>query len=75
MLSGADDRVFCNCGDQGIHERQSNGSGTVGMAVEELRVAIRDALVPVIVRVQGYAIGWGDLRSPSIANLKKRRKA
>lgn len=49
MLSGADDRVFCNCGDQGIHERQSNGSGTVGMAVEELRVAIRDALVPVIV--------------------------
>jgi 2-ketocyclohexanecarboxyl-CoA hydrolase len=61
VLSGAGDRAFCTGGDQGTHEGQYDGRGTVGMPVEELHVAIRDVLVPVIARVQGYAIGGGNV--------------
>ena len=61
VLAGAGDRAFCTGGDQSAHEGQYDGRGTIGLPVEELHTAIRDVPVPVIARVQGYAIGGGNV--------------
>lgn len=64
VLSGAGSRAFCTGGDQsaGSHDGQYTGSrGTVGMPVEELHSVIRDVPKPVIAKVQGYAIGGGNV--------------
>ena len=62
VFAGAGDRAFCTGGDQSVHEgQQYDGRGTVGMPVEEMHAAIRDVPVPVIAKVQGYAIGGGNV--------------
>src|SRR5687767_30349 len=61
VLAGAGDRAFCTGGDQSAHEGKYNGRGTIGLPVEELHAALRDAPKPVIARVQGYAIGGGNV--------------
>jgi 2-ketocyclohexanecarboxyl-CoA hydrolase len=61
VLAGAGERAFCTGGDQSAHEGQYDGRGTVGLPVEELHTALRDVPVPVIARVQGYAIGGGNV--------------
>ena len=64
VLTGAGDRAFCTGGDQSDHTGQyGDGStrGTIGMPVEELHSMIRDVPKPVIARVQGYAIGGGNV--------------
>lgn len=61
VLAGAGDRAFCTGGDQSAHEGQYDGRGTIGLPVEELHTAIRDVPVPVIARVQGFAIGGGNV--------------
>ncbi len=61
VLAGAGDRAFCTGGDQSAHEGQYDGRGTIGLPIEELHTAIRDVPVPVIARVQGYAIGGGNV--------------
>lgn len=61
VLGGAGERAFCTGGDQSAHEGQYDGRGTVGLPVEELHTALRDVPVPVIARVQGYAIGGGNV--------------
>ena len=61
VLGGAGDRAFCTGGDQSGHEGQYTGRGTIGLPVEELHAAIRDLPKPVICRVQGYAIGGGNV--------------
>src|SRR5690606_14979376 len=48
-------------GDQSAHDGQYDGRGTIGLPVEELHTVIRDVPKPVIARVQGYAIGGGNV--------------
>ncbi|SME91029.1 1,4-Dihydroxy-2-naphthoyl-CoA synthase [Tistlia consotensis] len=61
VLAGAGERAFCTGGDQSAHEGQYDGRGTIGLPIEELQTLIRDVPKPVIARVQGYAIGGGNV--------------
>jgi len=61
VLAGAGEKAFCTGGDQSAHEGQYDGRGTIGLPMEELHAAIRDVPKPVIARVQGYAIGGGNV--------------
>ena len=59
VLTGAGDKAFCTGGDQSGDGY--NGRGTVGLPIEELQSIIRDIPKPVIARVNGYAIGGGNV--------------
>ncbi|MFW6124674.1 MAG: enoyl-CoA hydratase-related protein, partial [Pirellulales bacterium] len=61
VLAGGGEKAFCTGGDQSAHEGQYDGRGRVGLPVEELHSVIRDVPKPVIARVQGYAIGGGNV--------------
>ncbi len=61
VLGGGGDRAFCTGGDQSAHEGQYDGRGTIGLPIEEVQSLIRDVPKPVIARVQGYAIGGGNV--------------
>ena len=61
VLTGTGDRAFCTGGDQSAHAGQYDGRGTIGIPVEEFHSAIRDVPKPVIARVQGFAIGGGNV--------------
>jgi 2-ketocyclohexanecarboxyl-CoA hydrolase len=61
VLTGAGDRAFCTGGDQSAHDGNYDGRGTIGLPMEEMHDAIRNVPKPVIARVQGFAIGGGNV--------------
>ena len=63
VLGGAGDKAFCTGGDQSAEADDGGygGRGTIGLPVEELQSIIRDIPKPVIARVNGYAIGGGNV--------------
>src|SRR3954463_6729047 len=65
VLAGAGDRAFCAGGDNSARGSLEGGGyggrGLVGVPIEELHSAIRDSRQPVIAKVQGYAIGGGNV--------------
>jgi 2-ketocyclohexanecarboxyl-CoA hydrolase len=64
VLAGAGDKAFCTGGDQKVHLSESGlygPRGTIGMPIEEAQSALRDLRKVTIARVQGYAIGGGNV--------------
>lgn len=61
VLTGAGEKAFCTGGDQSAHEGQYDGRGIVGLPIEELQSIIRDIPKPVIARINGFAIGGGNV--------------
>lgn len=61
VITGAGEKAFCTGGDQSSHEGSYGGRGVIGLPVEELQAAIRDCRKPVIARVNGFAIGGGNV--------------
>jgi 2-ketocyclohexanecarboxyl-CoA hydrolase len=61
VLTGAGDKAFCTGGDQSAKDGQYDGRGIVGLPIDELQSIIRDIPKPVIARVNGFAIGGGNV--------------
>jgi 2-ketocyclohexanecarboxyl-CoA hydrolase len=61
VLTGAGEKAFCTGGDQSAHAGQYDGRGVVGLPIDEFQALIRDVPKPVIARVNGYAIGGGNV--------------
>ncbi|HEU0198866.1 MAG TPA: enoyl-CoA hydratase-related protein [Burkholderiaceae bacterium] len=64
VFTGAGDKAFCTGGDQKAHLSEDGlygPRGTVGLPIEDLQTAIRDVRKVTIARVQGFAIGGGNV--------------
>lgn len=61
VLTGAGDRAFCVGGDTSDKKAERNGRGIIGVPLDQVHAAIREAPKPVIAKVRGYAIGGGNV--------------
>jgi 2-ketocyclohexanecarboxyl-CoA hydrolase len=61
VLTGSGDKAFCTGGDQSAHDGQYDGRGIIGLPIDEFQSLIRDVPKPVIARVNGFAIGGGNV--------------
>lgn len=61
VLQGAGGKAFGVGGDSQDNKAERSGRGTIGVPVEQIHAAIRDVPTPVIAKVQGYAIGGGNV--------------
>ncbi len=64
VLTGAGEKAFCTGGDQKVHHNEGGlygPRGTVGMPIEEMQTALRDLRKVSIARVQGFAVGGGNV--------------
>lgn len=64
VFAGAGDKAFCTGGDQKVHMSEDGlygPRGTVGMPIEEFQTALRDVRKVTIAKVQGFAIGGGNV--------------
>lgn len=61
VLTGAGDKAFCTGGDQSAKDGQYDGRGIVGLPIDEFQSIIRDIPKPVIARINGFAIGGGNV--------------